>query len=396
MPKLLIVTTVPATIEAFLLPFAQHFRALGWQVDALAQGLDQDIRPRPDWAGCFDNLWSVQWSRNPLDPANLITAVPRIQAVAQQNCYDIIHVHTPVAAFVTRFALRHLRKQLHTQVIYTAHGFHFHTQGSRFKNILYQWLEQQAAPWCDHLVTINQTDYQAARSLFPPALPHSAIHYMPGIGVDLDQYQAQKIRPDAIAALRDEIGVLHSPLLLCIAEMIPRKRHGDLLRAFAQGGAGAHLLLAGDGPLWGELMALAQRLGVGDRVHFLGQRRDIPVLVGAARAVLLVSEQEGLPRSVLESLALGTPVIGTRIRGIADLLQEPNSPGITVPLGDVGRLAEAIAWMLAHPQDAAAMGQQGRTHLQPYALPQVIRRHHQLYAQALGRDITPLPQLVQV
>ena len=68
-----------------------------------------------------------------------------------------------------------------------------------------------------------------------------------------------------------------------------------------------------------ETRKLARALGVADRVHFLGHRPDIPALVRASVAVLLPSEREGLPRSVMEALSLGVPVVGTRIRGIVRL-----------------------------------------------------------------------------
>src|SRR2546423_13555480 len=107
MPSLLMVTTVPDTLAGFLLPFAEHFRAQGWHVDAMARGVSGS-------AGCvqaFDHVWDMDWSRNPLRPSNFISAPKRVRDVVVQQGYDLVHVHTPVAAFVTRFALRHLRKQ---------------------------------------------------------------------------------------------------------------------------------------------------------------------------------------------------------------------------------------------------------------------------------------------
>ena len=107
MNRILFVTTIPGTLRAFLLPFAQHFRAKGWQVDAMAQGIS-------NCAKClhsFDRVWEVEWSRNPLDPQNLIIAPPQIRLAIAQQDYDIVHVHTPVAAFVTRYALNNLRQQ---------------------------------------------------------------------------------------------------------------------------------------------------------------------------------------------------------------------------------------------------------------------------------------------
>ena len=106
MNSLLCVTTVPVSLCAFLLPFAYHFRAQGWRVDAMAQGISTSA----ECLQAFDRVWEVEWSRNPLKPQNLIVAPRQIQEVVAQEGYDLVHVHTPVAAFVTRYALNGLRK----------------------------------------------------------------------------------------------------------------------------------------------------------------------------------------------------------------------------------------------------------------------------------------------
>ena len=102
MPSALFVTTVPITLEAFLLPFADHFRAQGWRVDALANGAASD----PRLAGRFDERFDVAWSRDPLSPSNFLGAAGTVRGIVEAGGYDIVHVHTPVAAFVTRYALR--------------------------------------------------------------------------------------------------------------------------------------------------------------------------------------------------------------------------------------------------------------------------------------------------
>jgi glycosyltransferase involved in cell wall biosynthesis len=127
---------------------------------------------------------------------------------------------------------------------------------------------------------------------------------------------------------------------------------------------------------------LAIDLKVDSRVHFLGKRKDIPVLMKAANANILVSAQEGLPRSVMESLALELPTIGSKIRGTQDLLE--GGYGLLVDVGDVGSLTEAIAWILDRPEEAKNMAQRGREHLASYDLKCILKLHEELYAEALA------------
>src|ERR1700730_14458983 len=107
MPRLLIATTVPETLARFLVPFAEHFRGRGWRVDAMANGVSSS----PECVKTFDHVWDMPWSRNPLAPRNFISAPKQVREIVTREGYDLVHVHTPVAAFVTRMALRRMRQE---------------------------------------------------------------------------------------------------------------------------------------------------------------------------------------------------------------------------------------------------------------------------------------------
>ncbi len=333
----------------------------------------------------FDRVWEVQWSRNPLDPRNLLAAPQIIRELVSREQYQIVHVHTPVAAFVTRYALKDIRHHLETSVIYTAHGFHFHPGGNSVKNAVFLNLEKLAGNWTDYLVTINYQDKQAA--IAHRLLPPDRCRYMPGIGVDLGYYNREAVPDAAVTQVRKELGIEpDSQLLLSVAEFTPRKRHVDAIAAFAKlARSDVHLAFAGSGPLMDSMQQLADRLGVADRIHFLGNRQDIPVLMKAASANILVSEQEGLPRSILESLALGTPTIGTKIRGTQDLLLD--GCGLLVDVGNVDGLAAAMTWVLDRPEEAAKMSKLGSKRISTYNLDAIVRLHEQLYAEAVKEGI---------
>jgi len=207
---------------------------------------------------------------------------------------------------------------------------------------------------------------------------------MPGIGVDTKRLSPRVLPESEVARIHQELGLTPpGQLLLMMAEFIPRKHHQDALRAFARlGRPHVHLALAGDGPLREPMQQLAADLGISDRVHFLGFRSDIPALIRASVALLLPSEREGLPRSILEALSLGVPAIGADISGVRDLLGEES--GLLVKLGDVEGLAQAMAWMLDHPDEARAMGQRGREQVVANnELRRIITLHDELYTKAL-------------
>ncbi len=373
----LFVTTVPITLEAFLLPFARHFRQQGWRVDALANG----AATSPALEGEFDRRFDAAWSRNPLSPSNLLGTAARVRGIVRDGGYDIVHVHTPIAAFVTRFALRGLRGADRPAVIYTAHGFHFHHGQSPLPHALYRTLERLAARWTDYLVTINAEDLAAAREL--GGIDRERVRFIPGIGVDLSRYGDTS----GAASVRSGLGIAADAFVLTtVAEFAPVKRHRLLLDAFALVRTpGAVLLLVGDGPLEARVREHAASLGIADRVRFAGYRRDIPAVLAASDAVALVSAREGLPRSVLEAMAAGKPVIGTRTRGITDAVGD--SAGWIVS-ADAAAIADAIDAAAADPAGTRRRGAAARERAaREFSLDAIIADYEELYREALASRV---------
>ena len=267
------------------------------------------------------------------------------------------------------------------KVIYTAHGFHFYKGGSLLSNFIYQSLESIAGEWTDYLVVINEEDEIAAKQ--KRLVNGDKVVFMPGIGVDTNSYVHHEEKV-ASAHLWNELNLPHgTPFFLVIAEFAQNKRHSDVLKAFARlDGSDNHLVLAGSGPLMGQVRTLAHSLGVLDRVHFLGFRDDISTWIDASSAVILASRREGLPRSLMEALCLETPCIGSNIRGNRDLLS--NDCGILVDVGDIDGYKRAMEFVISQPEKCRQMVVRGRSKVERYDIRKIINLHESLYEQAIG------------
>jgi len=381
-PSALFVTTVPITLEAFLVPFAERFRSRGWRVDALANGATANEHI----ADAFDNRYDISWSRNPLSPGNLLGTASAIRRVVDAGGYDIVHVHTPIAAFVTRYALRDRSVAARPTVIYTAHGFHFYQGGKAPTNFAYSRIERLAAPWTDYLVTINAEDYDAARSM--GGIDPDRVRFIPGIGVDTELYAPNSVPADEIARVRSDLDIENHPFVLTmIAEFGAVKRHEFVLRALARvRNPHVVLVLVGTGPLESTLREKAVALGLTPRLRWAGYRRDIPAVLAASDALVLCSEREGLNRSVLEAMAAGRPVIGTQTRGIADAITPET--GWVVPKHDVAALAAAIEEAAADREETARRGATARERaVAEFALPRIVDAYEELYREALASRV---------
>jgi glycosyltransferase involved in cell wall biosynthesis len=379
MPRLLVVSTVPRTLRLFIFPLARYFQSQGWTVDAAASG----VTAAGDCVEVFDEVQEVNWTRNPMDLRNLVAGPRMIRDIVSRGNYDVVHVHTPVAALVTRYALRR-RPAARPVVIYTAHGFHFHGGGNSVKNWIFRSLEKLAGRWTDYLIVMNEYDEAEARKR--RFVPPDRLRYMSGIGIDTGFYSMERVSEESVKAVRDELRLPDdAPMFLMIAEFNSGKRHVDALRAFARicQDSQVFLVCVGEGPLRASMEKLAVDLGISDRCRFLNERWDIPVVIRASTATLLPSVREGLPRCVMESLCLERPVIGSDVRGIHELLRD--GAGVLVKPMDVDGLAQGMKWVLDNPEAAGSMARVGRGRMNgPYHLSTIQSAHRDLYDEALA------------
>jgi glycosyltransferase involved in cell wall biosynthesis len=195
---------------------------------------------------------------------------------------------------------------------------------------------------------------------------------------------AERFASPAPPGLREELGGGEGrPLVLTPARLDAQKGHPILFEAIAQL-PGARFLLAGEGPEREPLEALAQRLGIGDRVRFLGRREDIPQLLAACDVFALPSLYEGSSLAVLEAMAAGIPIVSSAIGGTDELIEDGHS-GLLVPPGDAGALAAALRRLLAEPGLGEGMAVRARERVEGgLRREQMAARVTDVYRELLG------------
>ena len=181
--------------------------------------------------------------------------------------------------------------------------------------------------------------------------------------VDWAQLEATMRR----GAMRNSIGVPRDvPLAGIIARLTEQKAHRVLFDAMATTPALAalHLAVVGDGELREDLRSHAVRAGIGDRVYFLGARRDLGNLLGALDMFVMPSLWEGLPLAMVLAMGAGLPVVASRVAGIPEVVQHEHT-GLLVTPGDADELGAAIARLLTAPDFAADLGERARAFVRP-------------------------------
>jgi glycosyltransferase involved in cell wall biosynthesis len=177
-------------------------------------------------------------------------------------------------------------------------------------------------------------------------------------GVDPSAFPSQPDRQK----VRQELRITRGPVLVVIARLTEQKGHRYLLQAFPdllKTWPQLCCVFVGDGELHETLHRMAIDLGVERACRFLGARDDIADILAAADLFVLPSLSEGFPFVLLEALAMGRPVIASRVNGVSELIED-HKTGLLVPPRDPQALGAAIREMLSDPTAALKMGAVGR------------------------------------
>lgn len=304
--KILYVTTISNTINAFLIPHIKMLINQGHQVD-IACNVKRDINRELMDLGC--KVYNIEFQRSPLQKDN-IKAFKKLKKLIQDKKYDLIHTHTPVASACVRLACKNLEN---VKVFYTAHGFHFY-KGAPTKNwLIYYPIERYLSKYTDVIITINNEDFERARK----KLKANSVEYIPGVGLDISKFKENKI--DKLS-IRSKLGLPEdSFVVLSVGELNENKNHETIIKALAiLNNPKIYYVVCGKGNRLDYLKKLSKDLGVMNQVKLLGFRSDIADICKSADVFAFPSFREGLGMAALEAMASGLPIITSNVHGIID------------------------------------------------------------------------------
>ena len=332
MKKVLYVTTVSRTINAFLIPHINMLLDNGYEVHC-ACSIDKPVDKELQRRGV--KIFEVPFSRNPLGIGN-IKAFIKLEELQRINDYDIVHVHTPIAAIYGRLLKLNFPS---LRIIYTAHGYHFLKGGSKLGWILYYPIEKIMAKFTDVTININKEDYEITKEKLKP----KKCYLLNGVGLDLDKYK--KLSSKEIQEKRKEFGLKDKDfVVLMVAEINKNKNHIQLINAMdilKDKYPNIKVLCIGDGTLKESLEKQIISRNLQNNIFVLGYRLDVNKLINISDIGMLLSRREGLPRNIMEFMACGRKVIATDIRGCRDLICD-ETIGTLVNVDDYESTAKAI------------------------------------------------------
>ena len=390
--RVLQVTAIPITAERFVVPLAQALIDARFQVE-FATGPGRELETLESRGFRVHRL---PISRRVLAWRNL-HAVGALRALIQAGRFNIIHVHTPVAATVARLAARGQG----VRVLYTMHGSLWGAGVRGWRRAFFTGIERALGRGTDFVFTVNAED--ADDCVRRARLPGEQVVTLPagGAGVAPEFFQDEDASNVLRRRARKQVGLEPNLLVVgYVGRTVAAKGMRTLARAFgliARQEHRARLLVVGDA-LEGDRGAYSEARFLrevgppsADRVLWTGFRDRVAPLVAAMDVVVLPSLREGFGMSLAEAAALGRPVVATETRG-ARAVVEPGVTGLLVPVGDTAALGGAVLGLLTNPDRAAQLGAAGRRRAaERFTREAVLRAYLERYDTFRAAAPPPLP-----
>jgi len=307
---------------------------------------------------------------------NAFLGVFRLTHFIKANSVRVVHSHMVHANIMSRIARLFC---FFPVLISTIHNYEEkgRRKTARWRELAYRITD----PLCD--LTTQVSRIGLAKYVALKAVPKSKIAFMPN-GIDVSNFNVDRDRSNEV---KEELGLVGYHLFLAVGSLTPQKDYPNMFKAFSMiraKDANVVLVIAGIGPLEGELKELSRKHNLSDAIHFLGLRNDIKVLMNMADFFVMSSAWEGMPIVLLEAAASRLPIIATDVGGIRDLVLDGES-GFIVPLGNPEALARAMSTMHEmQREERELMGLKGYEYVKEhYNLERIIMEWEEIYNKLL-------------
>jgi glycosyltransferase involved in cell wall biosynthesis len=329
----------------------------------------------------------VRSLRRELGPRDL-AALAQISRLVRDVRPHILHTHAAKAGALGRLACMVAGRAAPPVRVHTFHGHVLSEYFSPVKSGLFTRVERELARRTTRLVAVS--DEVRADLVRLGVAPAERITVVP-LGLDLDRFRLTgEEQEEARARIRSELGVpVEAPVVVLVARLVPIKRVDRFLRIASRLAAEIDdvlFVVVGDGELAEELRGYAEARALAERVIWTGLRTDMPALMAAADVVVLTSDNEGTPVSLIEAHATRRPAVSCDVGGVSSVVIDAVT-GFTVPAGDEAGFADRVKTILRDDRLATRFAAAGREHvLANFGLDRLVGDINRLYRELLDAE----------
>ncbi len=333
MKKILFVASTLSHIENFHIPYLKYFKDNGYIVHVIGKSNNKSNIPY------VDKIIDMPFEKNMFSIKNFIISF-KISKIIKSENYDIVSIHTTLAAFFARLGII-LSLKKPTLVINTVHGYLFDRNSSLIKRIIMILAEKLTKCVTDTIIVMNSQDYDIAKKY---KLYKNSIYLVDGMGVNLSKFPKASL--DERTLLRKKYNFSDNDFLLVyVAEFSKRKNQifliDSLKNLLNDGYNNIKLVLLGDGKLLNELMNYSKELNISNNVVFVGYSKETCSYYQLSDICVSSSRIEGLPFNIMEAMSVGLPIVASNVKGHEDLIV-PNKNGFLFEYDNTNEFCECI------------------------------------------------------
>ena len=306
-------------------------------------------------------------------PPYTLALASQLFTLATEQDLDLLHVHYAIPHATSAYLARQMieaRTGRRIPVVTTLHGTDTDLVG---QSPSYRPVVEFSLSCCDKLTAVSNYLKEATESQFELTGESIEVIYNP---IDTELFAplpSKKKEPTG------ERTVIHVSNLRSVKRIEDAVKVFDLIRAALP----ARMRFVGDGPDRSLAEPLVERLGLSDRVEFVGKSLEVDRLIASSDLLLSTSESESFGMTIAEAMACEVPVVATRVGGIPEVVRD-GVDGILSPVGDIQAMAEAAIGILSCWGKSKRMGEAGRERvLDCFNLEMIVDRYEALYRTVL-------------
>jgi glycosyltransferase involved in cell wall biosynthesis len=324
--------------------------------------------------------------------AHDVRALASLRRLIRSERPEILHTHTAKAGTLGRLAALLVARRDRPRV--SVHTFHGHVLSGYFggwQSLVIRSVERWLSARTTRLIAVSQ---EVADDLVQAGVASRDQVAVIPLGFDLGPFAlSERAARDLRMTMRARLGIAPDDrVVVIVARLVPIKRIDRFLRIAERlsGVPKLRFLVVGDGELCGGLRSWASTHSLGERMVWAGIQRDMPAIYSASDVVVLTSDNEGTPVSLIEAQAAGLPVVATDVGGVRSVVDEGET-GILIDPDDEAGFAEAISSLLEDPARARRLGARGRERVDRFRLDRLLDDIDGLYRSLLEKPDGRLP-----
>ncbi|AOR24593.1 glycosyltransferase [Clostridium taeniosporum] len=333
MKKILFVASTLSHIENFHIPYLKEFKEKGYSVHVIGRVNNKSHIPY------VDKIIPIEFEKSIFSIKNFYNSI-KIRKILKNENYNIVNLHTTLAAFFTRLSVMMLCKKPEL-IINTVHGYLFDDNIQFIKKATMLSAEKFVKSVTDTIIVMNSIDYNIAKKY---NLFKKNIYLIKGMGVNIKNFPSISIEKKLL--IRKENNFSYKDfILIYVAEFSKRKNQIFLLNSLKKliddGVKDIKLLLLGDGQMLDEMKNYSKKLDINDNVIFTGYTKKTCMYYQLSDVCVSPSRIEGLPFNIVEAMSVGLPIIASDIKGHNDLVK-PNENGYLFKYNNINEFCNYI------------------------------------------------------